>query len=110
MPAKKGGKGETGRATTKRPSKPKVKSVSFLFTALENNSVSVAGDFNNWDPQANPLKRGKGGVWKTKLRLLPGSYQYRLVIDGWDWREDPLNPNKVPNDFGTLNSLLKVEQ
>ena len=37
----------------------------------------------------------------------PGDHQYKFVVDG-EWRLDAANPNFVPNDFGTLNSLLTV--
>jgi hypothetical protein len=30
-----------------------------------------------------------------------------FVVDG-DWREDPLNPNRVPNPHGGFNSVCDV--
>ena len=34
--------------------------------------VFLAGDFNNWDTQSLPMKRGKDGVWKAKIKLPSG--------------------------------------
>jgi hypothetical protein len=41
--------------------------------------------------------------------LMPGSYQYRLIVDGV-WQEDPSNPEQVPNYSGGYNSVLQVEE
>src|SRR3569832_1847411 len=41
------------------------------------------------------------------LTVQPGSYQYRVIIDG-KWQEDPANPTRVPNHHGGSNSLLRV--
>ena len=69
--------------------------------------VFLAGDFNNWDPQSDRLTRRKGSFQKT-LRLAPGEYQYKFLIDG-EWHCDPSAPRQVPNGFGTLNSVVRVE-
>lgn len=109
MKIKKGGRKKTAKVSVaKKAPQPKAKPVSFHLTAPEAKSVTVTGAFNNWDPQANPLRKGKEGVWKTNLRLQPGTYQYKFVLDGEEWREDPLNPNKVPNPHGSFNSVCEV--
>jgi hypothetical protein len=41
------------------------------------------------------------------LKVPPGAYQYRVIIDG-EWQEDPVNPVRVPNDMGGTNSVLRV--
>jgi hypothetical protein len=41
------------------------------------------------------------------MRLRPGGYQYRVVIDG-EWQQDPNNPDAVPNHLNGKNSLLNV--
>lgn len=86
----------------------KVKTVPFDYYAPEANTVAVAGDFNGWDIQAHMLKQSKAGWWKTNIRLPPGQYQYRFVIDGDQWNEDPENPEKTSNQFNSYNSVVKV--
>ena len=90
-----------------KPAQPKAKSVSFRWTVLDANTVAIAGDFNNWDAQVHPLKKGKDGTWNVTLRLKPGSYEYRFIVDG-EWREDPFNPNRVANPHGGFNSVCEV--
>jgi hypothetical protein len=48
-----------------------------------------------------------GRVWTKVLRLPPGTYQYRYVVDG-EWRSDPDNPRFVAGPVGGRNSLLVV--
>jgi 4-alpha-glucanotransferase len=84
------------------------KPVSFHINAPDANSVGVSGDFNGWDGAPRSLRRRKDGVWWGVLRLYPGVYQYKFLIDGTHWQEDPANPNQVPNDRGTHNSVIEV--
>jgi 1,4-alpha-glucan branching enzyme len=88
--------------------KLKPKKIQFEFTAPEAQVVSVAGDFNHWDRDQNPMKKDKSGKWKLALPLMPGRYEYRFLMDG-NWVNDPVCPGCVPNDFGSLNCVKIVE-
>ena len=92
-------------AATKRSA---TKKIQFEFLAPDAHEVSLAGDFNNWDALANPMKRDKKGLWKTSIALAPGSYQYRFLVDG-HWKNDPVCSDCVPNEFGSMNCIRKVE-
>jgi len=79
-----------------------------LYPRAEN--VKIAGDFNNWQPEKTQMKKiGSSGIWQTKVKLPPGRYRYRLVVDG-QWQKDPYNGSTEPNPFGQLNSILEVEK
>ena len=56
----------------------KTKKVDFTFSALHAGSLSVAGDFNDWNPGSHLTKKDKKGVWKISLNLVPRTYQYRF--------------------------------
>jgi 1,4-alpha-glucan branching enzyme len=84
------------------------RAVSFHIEAPNAKSVGVSGDFNGWNRAPRSLRRRKDGIWWGVLRLSPGVYQYKFLIDGTHWQEDPANPNHVPNDQGTHNSVLEV--
>jgi len=82
-----------------------------MFVTLYPNaqSVSIAGDFNNWQPEQTYMtKVGQSGVWQTKINLNPGRYRYRLVVDG-QWQQDPYNEMVESNPFGEHNSVLEVK-
>ncbi len=84
------------------------KKVQFEFPAPDAHEVYLAGDFNNWNVLANPMKMDKKGLWKVSLALAPGRYQYRFFADG-QWENDPVCSECVPNEFGSMNSVRIVE-
>jgi hypothetical protein len=71
-------------------------------------SVSVAGDFNGWNPGQTQLERSEGGVWTATIPLKPGRYQYMFVIDGKQWIADPLAAEGAGDGFGAENAVLDV--
>lgn len=87
--------------------KPAAKAVTFTFHAEKGKAVYVAGEFNNWDPTAKKMAH-KNGVYTASVKLAPGEYQYKFVIDG-AWCVDPQNALSIPNDQGTWNSLITVK-
>lgn len=72
-------------------------------------SVSVAGDFNGWNPAHTPLERSDGGMWTATIPLKPGRYQYMFVIDGKQWIADPLATEAETDGFGAQNAVLDVD-
>lgn len=78
--------------------------VVFTFKA-QANVVYLAGNFNNWNPTAWPMKL-VDGVWIYEVELKPGSYQYKYVIDGKTWKEDPEAPAYLDDGFGGKNGAF----
>jgi len=71
--------------------------------------ASVAGDFNNWSSTATPMNRDeKLGIFQTCVPLQPGTYRYRLVIDG-KWINDPYNSYVESNPYGELNNVIEAD-
>lgn len=84
--------------------------VRFSFYAPSAASVSVAGNFNRWDPRINELAGpDKDGVWNIVLPLPPDRYEYRFVVNGKDWVLDPFSPS-VDDGFGERNSVFILPQ
>ncbi|MBH0178226.1 MAG: glycoside hydrolase family 13 [Nitrospira sp.] len=71
-------------------------------------SVSVAGDFNGWNPAHTKLDRADGGVWTVTIPLKPGRYEYMFVVDGKQWIADPLAAEDAGDGFGSHNAVLDV--
>ena len=96
-------------AKSAAPAKPVAKEVTFTVHAEKGKNVFVAGEFNGWDPTAKKMAyKAKEGVYAASLKLEPGTYQYKFVIDG-TWCADPENVNSVANDQGTFNSVVVVK-
>ena len=71
--------------------------------------VAIAGDFNGWNPQANPLEDPDGdGIWTGTLNLEPGKYEYMFVIDGEKWIPDPNALRYAKDGFGNKNAILEI--
>src|ERR1044071_2548828 len=70
----------------------------FVFHDDRAHSVSVAGDFNGWSQVATPLKRNESGLWLTEI-VVPrtGRYEYKFILNGQRWIEDPSNGMKAPD-------------
>lgn len=69
--------------------------------------VAITGDFTGWSVEGLPLERGPHGTWILDLRLEPGFFEYKYIVDGV-WKTDPDNPERVRNSYGQLNSVLSV--
>ena len=91
----------------KNSSKQKTKETQFLLEAGEAKKVSLVGEFNNWNPDADPMQRDANGTWTKKMKLSPGNFEYKFWVDG-EWVHDPENLRNCPNCFGTQNSIAKV--
>ncbi len=67
-------------------------------------AVSVAGDFNAWSDTANPLaSEGASGTWSVDVAGASAGDEYKLVIDGTLWKNDPW-ARDVTNSVG--NSVI----
>jgi 5'-AMP-activated protein kinase regulatory beta subunit len=82
--------------------------ITFTFKAPDARAVLLVGDFTGWIDAPLSLKKDKDGTWKKVVSLPPGSYQYRLMVDG-EWRDDPNCPNRHPNQFGGTNCVCIVD-
>ncbi len=73
-------------------------------------SVELIGDMNNWIPaEALPLTRLEGAdLWYLISEFEPEArLDYRLIVDGADWKLDPLN-SKTINSRSGPNSVLTM--
>ena len=81
--------------------------VEVSFQAPEAKQVMIAGDFNKWNANKTPLRKGKNGLWKKQLALKAGRYEYKFVVDG-NWINDPNNSYCVWNTYGSQNSVIEI--
>ena len=88
----------------------------YLPTKTSPSVVFLAGEFNQWGPNANgvisqnaPSRMSSNpatGVWTKTVRLqvgysgggVPGAYQYKFNEGGASWISDPLNPRTNVGD------------
>lgn len=82
------------------------RSVTVCVRAEGAREVLLKGDFTGWR-EGIALRPLGDGRWTATLRLLPGDYEYRLLVDG-AWRDDPDATRRVPNPFGSSNCVLVI--
>ena len=87
---------------------PAAAPIEFTVRAPGSSQVSIVGDFNDWDPGANPLTTRAGGVWATTIPLGPGRYNYAFVVDGVAWVPGDADPRALGEEFGTPTSVVTV--
>jgi len=79
----------------------------FTFTGPPGEIVSVAGDFNGWDPFMYELKEGPAGTYSLTVPLPPGTYKYVFFHRGVRF-VDPYNPRRIYARDGSAASEIII--
>jgi len=80
-------------------------STKFILPGYENaDDVYLVGSFNDWDMYNLPMKRTSKG-WETTIKLEPGKYLYKYIVDG-NWIRDPHNNLRDSDGFQAYNSIM----
>lgn len=83
--------------------------VTFSILTKKANSVSVVGDFNNWNPTNGEMSKLKNGTFKGVFEMPKATtYEFKYVVDGI-FVNEPEADSQVWNEFaGSENSVLVV--
>ena len=82
--------------------------VTFEYDASGAKTVALVSEVNGWDP-IKMSKRKKDGMFTTKVRFpKDGEYQFRYLVDGENWDNDPEADTYVANEHGTENSVVST--
>src|ERR1700728_2024224 len=90
-----------------RSVKKTVKPVNFVCVAPGAKRVTLVGDFNDWHPEAMPLKRQVDGSWSLQVTLGHGHHHYQFLVDGKPTL-DPRAQGVARNEANEKVSLLAV--
>ncbi|NND83944.1 MAG: hypothetical protein HKN46_02225, partial [Acidimicrobiia bacterium] len=82
--------------------------VQFVLDAPGANSVAVAGDFSEWEPEYTLEDVDGDGVWTGRVPVRPGVHSYMFLIDGTEWQTDPRAERYSDDGFGNRNAVLAV--
>ena len=77
----------------------------------EPKTIYLSGSFNHWNPdnQRYLMREDQGdGVWSITIKLPPGTYLYKYVVDG-RWVLDPRAPSSEDDGSGGRNGKLVVK-
>jgi 1,4-alpha-glucan branching enzyme len=82
--------------------------VTFEYESDNVESVELVASANNWEP-VDMTKRKKDGVFYTRMRYPNNTQvQFRYLVDGSAWVNDPEADAYVPNEHGTQNSVVNT--
>jgi len=81
--------------------------IEFEFDEHSAKPVFLVGDFNNWDPAATRMRKGKNNYWRLKIELTPGKHQFKYYSNG-NWYNDHRADKYVPDSLGGDNSVVIV--
>ncbi|MFN7138525.1 MAG: isoamylase early set domain-containing protein [Limisphaerales bacterium] len=95
--------GAANRYSAKNMAKP----VNFVCLAPDAAEVYLVGDFNDWTPNAHPMKRQIDGHWITQVNLNHGHHHYQFIVDGKPTL-DPKAQGIARNEKNEKVSLLSV--
>jgi hypothetical protein len=93
-----------------RPRAPATRELQFVLVAPQAATVSLVGDFNDWDAARTPMRPlgSEGPVWSAVVPLAPGRYHYAFLVNGSRWLADPAAPTASDDGFGTPSSVVTV--
>ena len=88
-------------------SRQTLRAINFIYNAPQAQSVSLVGDFNGWNPAANPMKQMPDKAWFLTVELKHGHHRYAFLVDG-TLTLDPRGLGITRNDKGERVSLVPV--
>ena len=74
-------------------------------------TASVLGNFNQWDVNANTMRKlKKDGSFSTTIDFDKGKeYKFRYLLDGEQWFNEPDADDQILTHFGdSKNSVIKI--
>jgi len=95
------------RPVTPNPLNGLPEGLSFSFKGPPGEIVTVAGNFNGWDPFMYELREYPAGVYSLTIPLPPGTYQYVFYHRGQRY-VDPYNPVRIYSRDGSAASQIVV--
>jgi 1,4-alpha-glucan branching enzyme len=84
-----------------------LRALNFICNAPQAKSVSVVGDFNQWNPAAHAMKQMPDKTWLLNIELKHGHHRYAFLVDG-ALTLDPKAQGITRNDKGERVSLVPV--
>lgn len=77
--------------------------------APDAGTVSLVGEFNNWNMSEHPMKKLKNGDFTATVELpCNREFRFRYLIDSCRWENDWFADKYLPNDHGSDDSVVVV--
>lgn len=94
------------------PKKGKTCKVTFelpVEATMGVNTISLVGDFNNWDSSTHVLSKNKEGLYSITVVLDQGKeYQFRYLMDDFRWENDWAADKYLPSAHGNVDNSVVI--
>ncbi len=71
--------------------------------------IAVVGDFNDWDPTANPFGKRSNNTFSTAVTVEPGGrHTFRYITEGGHWVNDDDADSFEHTPFGSVNCVVET--
>jgi hypothetical protein len=81
----------------------------FVYVDRDAESVSVAGDFSDWEPISLTRVSINGDqAWTGLIPLTRGEHRYMFIKDGEEWVTDPFAKTFRDDGFGNRNAVISL--
>jgi 1,4-alpha-glucan branching enzyme len=92
--------------------------VTFALYAPGLRFVSLVGDFNGWEPEADLMHATPDGTWWIQRPLAPGTYLYQYLLEGARLIADPYarelvwedDEGRAASDSALARTVLRLGQ
>jgi len=78
------------------------------------SQVNIVASFNDWSISETPMKVADGVGWEANVKLKPGRYEFRYLINDYywynDWSADGYEPNRLQNADNCILILDKPKK
>jgi 1,4-alpha-glucan branching enzyme len=73
------------------------------------STVSIVGEFNNWDMTEHQMKKMKNGDFTATVELpCNREFRFRYLIDSCRWENDWFADKYLPNEYGSDDSVVVI--
>ena len=72
------------------------------------DQVEITGSFTHWQ-RVPLLPAGTSGYWEVRLPVPAGEHRYSYVVDNEEVLADPTVIAREADEFGTANSIIRIE-
>jgi len=77
--------------------------------AASARGVNIAGAFNDWSQEGQPMKEQKNRSFTASVTVARGrEYQFRYWLDGSRWENDWQADRYVANEYASENCVVIV--
>lgn len=84
-----------------------MRAINFVCNASQAKTVSLVGDFNQWNLATHPMKQMPDRCWLLTVELKHGHHRYAFLVDGV-LTLDPHAQGITRNDKGERVCLVPV--